>query len=97
MTKQEMASKLAGETGISVAKAGEVLSALFDASPGQGILAVELDGGRKVTIPGFGTFGTRYRAGRMGRNPATGAAIQIAGRNYVYFKAGKTLQERVRQ
>lgn len=95
MTKQEMAAKLAKKTGLSVAKADEVLSALFDARPGKGILAVELDAGRKVTITGFGTFGTRTRKARMGRNPATGEKLTIPRKTYVYFRPGKTLRERV--
>jgi nucleoid DNA-binding protein len=95
MTKKEMAAKLAKQTGLSQGKALEVLNALFDASPGKGIIAVELDAGRKVTIPGFGTFGTKHRKARVGTNPATGKKIEIAAKNYVYFKPGKTLRDRV--
>ena len=95
MNKKEMAAKLAKQTGLSQAKAAEVVNAIFDARPGKGIIAVELDAGRKVTIPGFGTFGTRKRAARTGTNPATGAKIQIAAKTHPFFKAGKTLKERV--
>lgn len=95
MTKKELAAKLAKKTGISVAKANEILTVVFDANPGQGIIAVELDAGRKVTIPGFGTFGTRKRAARKGTNPADQSKIEIPARNYAYFKPGKTLRERV--
>ena len=95
MNKREMAATLAKKTDISQAKALEVLNCIFDTAPGHGIIAVELDAGRKVTIPGFGTFGTRKRAARTGTNPATGAKIQIAAKTHPYFKAGKTLKERV--
>jgi len=95
MNKTEMAVKLAKKTGLSQGKAAEVLDAIFSAQPGKGIIATELDAGRKVTIPGFGTFATRQRGERKGRNPATGATIVIPKRHYVYFKAGKTLRERV--
>lgn len=95
MNKKEMAAKLAKTCGLSQAKAAEVVNAIFDARPGKGIIAVELDAGRKVTIPGFGTFGSRKRAARTGTNPATGEKIQIAAKNHPYFKAGKTLKERV--
>ncbi len=95
MTKKEMAAKLANKTGLSNAKAAEILSAIFDANPGKGIIAVELDAGRKVTIPGFGTFGTRRRSARQGTNPATGNKITIPARKYAFFKPGKTLRERV--
>lgn len=95
MTKKEMAAKLAKKTGLSVARATEVINAIFDATPGNGIIAVELDAGRKVTIPGFGTFETRSRAQREGTNPATGEKITIPARKYAHFKPGKTLRERV--
>lgn len=95
MNKKEMAAKLAKKTEISQAKAAEVINALFDSRPGHGIIAVELDAGRKVTIPGFGTFTTRKRKARTGTNPSTGAKMEIPARNYPHFKAGKTLRERV--
>ena len=95
MNKKEMAAKLAKNTGLSQAKAADVINAIFDARSGKGIIAVELDAGRKVTIPGFGTFGTKTRAARTGTNPATGAKIQISAKKYPYFRAGKTLKERV--
>ncbi len=95
MTKTELAEKLAKKTGLSKAKAIEVVSVIFDAQPGKGIIATELDAGRKVTIPGFGTFTSRRRKAREGRNPRTGETIKIAAKKYPVFKAGKTLKERV--
>ncbi len=95
MNKGEMAAKLAAKTGLSKAKSLEVINAIFSAEDGEGIIAVELDGGRKVVIPGFGTLGTRQRAARKGTNPATGSKISIPEKNYAYFKPGKTLRERV--
>lgn len=95
MNKKEMAAKLAKKAGLSQAKALEVINTIFSAKSGEGIIAVELDAGRKVTIPGFGTFGTKSRAARTGTNPATGVKIEIAAKKYPYFRAGKTLKERV--
>jgi DNA-binding protein HU-beta len=95
MNKKEMAAKLAKKVGVSQAKAAEILNALFDSRPGHGIIAVELDGDHKVTVPGFGTFGIRKRAPRTGTNPANQARIDIPARKYVYFRPGKTLKERV--
>ena len=97
MNKKEFAATLAKQTGLSQVKANEVVSAIFDADPGKGIIAVELDAGRKVTIPGFGTFSSKSRAARTGTNPATGAKIQIAAKDYVQFKPGKTLRDRAAQ
>ncbi len=95
MNKKEMAAKLAKKADISQSKALECINLIFSANPREGIIAVELDAGRKVTIPGFGTFGTRSRAARTGVHPATGAKIDIPGKNYAFFKPGKTLRERV--
>ncbi len=95
MNKTEMAEKLASKCDLSQAKALEIVSMIFDTKPGTGIIAVELDGGGKVQIPGFGTFGTKSRAARQGRNPATGQTIMIAAKNYPFFKPGKGLKDRV--
>lgn len=95
MNKGEMAAKLAKKTGLTKAKALDVLNVIFAADPGNGIIAVELDAGKKVVIPGFGTFGTRTRQARTGTNPATGSKIEIPQKTYAYFKPGKTLRERV--
>lgn len=95
MNKKELTAKLAKATGLSQAKAGEVLNALFDADPGKGLIAIELDAGKKVTIPGFGTFAVKKRAARPGTNPANQEKITIAAKSYAYFKPGKTLRERV--
>jgi len=93
MNKSEMAVKLAKKTGLTQAKAAEVVDSIFNAN--KGIIAVELDAGRKVTIPGFGTFATRKRSSRQGRNPATGKSITIPARKYATFKPGKTLKDKV--
>ena len=95
MNKTEMAKKLAGKTDLTQAKAAEVVDAIFSSEPGNGIIAVELDAGRDVSIAGFGKFETRRRAARMGRNPATGATINIAATTVAAFKSAKGLKDRV--
>ncbi len=95
MNKSEMADKLASKCDLSKAKAGEIVSCIFDTDAGHGIIATELDAGRKVQIPGFGSFETKRRAARTGRNPATGETITIAAKKYPVFKAGKGLKDRV--
>jgi DNA-binding protein HU-beta len=95
MNKTELTEKLAKVTGLAKGKAAAVVDAIFDARPGKGIIAIELDKGRKVSIPGFGTFASRSRKARQGRNPATGKAITIAAKKYPLFRAGKTLKDRV--
>jgi len=95
MNKTEMAKKLAGKTGITQSQAAECVDCIFSSDPGHGIIAVELDAGRKVTVGGFGTFETRRRSARSGRNPRTGATIQIAAKTYPAFKPAKGLKDRV--
>ena len=97
MNKTEMAMKLAKKAGMSQGQAQEVLDAIFSAQPRSGIIATALDDNAdgKVTIPGFGTFSTKSRGERQGRNPATGETITIPAKKYVHFKPGKTLRERV--
>jgi DNA-binding protein HU-beta len=73
-----------------------VLDSIFSTEARKGIIAIELDAGRDFTITGFGTFGTRNRKARMGRNPQTGAAIHIPAMTVPTFRAGKGLKDRVR-
>src|SRR5690606_12266878 len=95
MNKTELAAKLAKKTGLSEAKAYEVVNALFSTADGEGIIAVELDAGRKVQITGCGTFETRSRGERNGVNPGTGKPITIPAKKYAAFKTGKGLKVRV--
>jgi len=97
MTKDEFAEKLAGKTDLPKAKAHDVIEAIFSTEPGKGIIALELDGGRDFTVTGFGTFYTRNRAARQGRNPQTGQALSIPAMKVASFRAGKGLKERVRR
>ena len=95
MNKTEMAQKLAKKMGLTQSVAQDVVDAIFSTDSGEGIIAVELDAGSKVTISGFGTFATKSRAARKGRNPATGAEIDIPARKYAHFAPAKGLKERV--
>lgn len=95
MNKSEMADKLASKADISKTKAAEIIDIVFSTEPGEGIIAVELDAGRKVSIFGFGSFSTRSRSARKGRNPATGATIDIPARKYAHFAPSKGLKDRV--
>ena len=55
----------------------------------------QLKKGDQVILTGFGTFKVSARAARQGRNPQTGAAIQIAAKNVPKFSAGKGLKDAV--
>ncbi|HEX6947635.1 MAG TPA: HU family DNA-binding protein [Acidimicrobiia bacterium] len=95
MNKTEMADKLAKKADISKAKAAEIIDIIFSTKDGEGIIAVELDAGRKVNISGFGSFSTKSRSARQGRNPATGETIMIPARTYPAFTPAKGLKDRV--
>lgn len=56
-----------------------------------------LASGDDISIVGFGKIGVRERAGRVGRNPKTGAEIQIKPSKSIFFKAGKLLKDAVNQ
>ena len=73
MNKGELVEAVAGSAGLSRADATKAVDAVLDSI--QGTLA----GGGSVSLVGFGTFSVKARAARMGRNPRTGEAIQIAG------------------
>lgn len=93
MNKTELAQSLARRTGQTQADAAEVVEAIFGAE--SGIIASELGSGGEVTISGFGKFETRHRAAREGRNPRSGATIQIAAKTLPAFKAAKGLRDQV--
>jgi DNA-binding protein HU-beta len=97
VNKTEMVEKLAKKTDLSKAKAAEVVDAIFSSDSGQGIIAVELDADREVRISGFGTFYSSRSKARIGRNPATGQAIQIAAKKHAKFRPAKGLKDRVSQ
>ena len=86
MTKTELIKDVAEETGYSQEVAKCIVNSTFDLI----INAVGL--GHSVTLQGFGEFNTRIRAPFKGRNPRTGAAIDIAGRVLPTFKAGSALK-----
>ncbi len=58
-------------------------------------MAQQLASGSRVEIRGFGSFSLHYRASRMGRNPKTGDAVELAGKYVPHFKPGKELRDRV--
>ena len=95
MNKTELIDKLADNANLSKADAGRVVDALFDVN--NGIVASTLKGGGKVQITGFGTFETRKRGARTGRNPRTGEKIQIAASTAPAFKPGKGLKDSIKR
>ncbi|WP_347554316.1 HU family DNA-binding protein [Robbsia sp. KACC 23696] len=89
MKKSELTEKLAEETGLSTAKAAEVLNALID------IVTKAVTKNEDVQITGFATFSQGKRAARNGRNPATGEAIKIPAAKTVKVSVGKGFKDAV--
>jgi len=89
MNKAELVDEIAATTGQTKADAGRALDAA--------ILAIQktLEKGDEVTLVGFGTFKVSKRAARVGRNPQTGAKIQIKAAKAPVFRAGKALKDAV--
>jgi DNA-binding protein HU-beta len=85
MNKADLIDKLSGDAGITKGQAGAALDSFVEA------VTKTLKGGGKVTLVGFGTFSRSKRKARKGRNPQTGAEINIKARNVAKFKAGKEL------
>lgn len=89
MNKSELASEIAKKADISKAAAERALKATTD------VIANSLKKGDSVTLIGFGSFSVSQRAARTGRNPQTGATIQIKASKVPKFKAGKALKDAV--
>ena len=58
-------------------------------------IAARLEEGGRVELRGFGTFSTRQREGRTGRNPRTGESVEVPSKKVPYFKPGKEMRERL--
>ena len=93
MNKSELTQKLAERTNLSKAEASRAVDALFSIE--DGIIAKALKSGEKVQITGFGSFETRKREARTGRNPRTGKEIKIKASTSAAFRAGKGLKDSV--
>src|SRR4051794_29935677 len=89
MNKGQLKDAVAEAAGLSGADAERALEAVLDT------ITSTVAQGEKVTIPGFGTFEPRERSARTGRNPQTGAEIQIAASTVPGFKAGAAFKSAV--
>ncbi|UHD15338.1 HU family DNA-binding protein [Thiocapsa bogorovii] len=89
MNKSELIEKMADAADISKAAAAKALDAFTD-----GVAGALKEGGT-VSLIGFGTFAVKERAARTGRNPQTGATIEIKASKTPSFKAGKAFKDAV--
>lgn len=90
MNKSEFLDNVAVKANVPRRNAAIVFEAIQD------VIVESLKAGDKVTLTGFGTFETRGRAARTGRNPKTGETINIAAKTVPAFKPGNILKEATR-
>jgi len=89
MNKEELVLEISKKAKVTQKEAAEVLSALVDT------IQKTVSKGKKVTLVGFGTFESRKRAARTGRNPQTGKEISIPAKTVPVFSAGKKFKTAV--
>ncbi len=89
MNSSDLIDKIAAEAGITKAAAKGIVDGVFKA------IADASAAGEEVNLPGFGKFKVQARPAREGRNPSTGATVQIAASKKVAFQPAKALKDRV--
>jgi len=89
MTKNELAEAVASKTGISGSQGRQAVETVIES------ISDELASGGEVSLAGFGKFSVSQRAARQGRNPSTGATIQIAASKAAKFSAASALKKRL--
>ncbi|HAH59435.1 MAG: HU family DNA-binding protein [Lentimicrobiaceae bacterium] len=87
MNKSELIDAVAQGAGLTKTQAKSAIDSYHDAVAG------ELKKGNSVDIAGFGSFSVAERAARTGRNPQTGAPLQIKASKVPKFKPGKGLRD----
>ncbi|HZG77743.1 MAG TPA: HU family DNA-binding protein [Paenibacillus sp.] len=90
MNKQDLINSISEKSGLTKKDVESVLNGFL------GEVTDALSSGEKVQLIGFGTFETRERSARMGRNPQTGAPTEIPAAKVPAFKAGNKLKEAVK-
>ena len=89
MTKKDFVAAIAEKSGLTKKDSEAALNAVVET------ITAALAAGESVQLTGFGTFSTKKRAARKGKNPATGKAISIPAVTVPGFKAGKGLKDAV--
>lgn len=90
MNRSELVEELAAKFDqLSQRDAEQAVKTILDA------VSDALARGHRVEIRGFGSFSVSHRAARIGRNPRSGAAVEIPEKKVPHFKPGKTLREAV--
>jgi len=88
--KMDLVEKIASTIDCTKADGERAIEAVIDA------ITSYLKNGEEVSIAGLGIFEAKTRAGRTGRNPRTGATIQIKAMKVPKFRASKTLKDAIK-
>jgi integration host factor subunit beta len=87
MTKADLIEEVARVVEMTRKEAEVIVDAIFDS------IVKSLRGGDKIEIRGFGSFRTRQRQPRVGRNPKTGTRVEVPAKKIPYFKPSKELKD----
>jgi len=98
MNKGELTRSFSRRTGMSLRQSKRAIDSLFGLEGKLiGLIPATLAQGKAIRLAGFGTFETRRRAARPGRNPRTGEPLMIQAARLPAFRAGRGLKEKVRK
>jgi DNA-binding protein HU-beta len=98
MNKGELTRSFSRRTGMSLRQSRRAIDSLFGVEGKQiGLIPASLAQGKAVRLSGFGTFETRRRAARPGRNPRTGEPLMIQAARMPAFRPGRALKDKVRK
>jgi integration host factor subunit beta len=89
MTKAELVEKVSDKIHLTKKQTELVVNTVFQS------ITDSLSDGKKVELRGFGSFRIRERNARIGRNPKSGAQVDVPAKRVPFFKAGKDLRELV--
>ena len=91
MTKAELVDEVARVVQLTKKQAESIVNIVFDS------IVESLRAGEKIELRGFGSFRLRSRKSRTGRNPKTGAKVEVPSKKIPYFKPGKELKELINE
>lgn len=89
MKRSDLIERLAAQEQLGREVATDIVETIFNA------ISARLAAGGRVELRGFGTFSTRSRRARAGRNPSNGASVDVAAKRVPYFKPGREIRQRV--
>lgn len=87
LTKADLIEEVLRITELPRKESETIVETIFDSIIGS------LQKGQKIEIRGFGSFRTRERRGRIGRNPKTGAKVEVPAKKIPFFKPSKELKD----